>query len=205
MKRVYAVLMTILPVFLSGCDLMDDFRLAKEAGKKIASVETQLEHATSRIDFLEKENIDLKKQLENFSEEILSVKVNVPSYAMLNPSSSKFAIAAAPGMFFAVSCDDIAEYASGSKLKLSITNLMGLTVTGINVELRYLPSITDKEGELKDDFMDLLKNTREKIDSISPGTSQTVEMRLPEYKPDQVKALMVSISYEGIRYTQGKK
>ena len=46
-----------------------------------------------------------------------------------------------------------------------------------------------------------LKEKKEKIaDCLYPATRKLVTVRLPEYKPDQIKMLEISINSGGIRY-----
>ena len=207
---------TILFVFLlsiaamcTGCEILEDFRLAKEAGRRLDSLNVQLEHATKRIDFLEKENEEAKISWDNQRKflygEIASLQEIIPAAAKLTPSSNKFSISSVAGGFFAVSCTDIAAYASGSKVLLSVTNFMSVTTTSVRVHVRYAPDLLDENGKLKEDFMSYFKTATEKIESIEPGAEKIVEIRVPEYKPDQIKILNVSIVYEGIKFISDKR
>lgn len=183
---------------LSGCDVLDDFHQAREAGANISRLEIQLNDMSRRVDFLEKENQDLK-------ERVYKIREDIPATAVLDPGTKGFDVVHFPGGMMSVSCNDISEYASGSKLFLSITNFMGVTFTGVSVDLTYAPSLLDDDGNLKENSSNLFKQSVEKVNKIEPGSSKIVEMRLPEYKPDQVKILMIKIRYDGIEFIADKK
>ena len=214
--KISALLVLLFTLVLSGCEQTDKLNQALESAERVKNLEKEV--ASLKVQLKEQitetgiEKITRETVIELLLKKINSLEQRFPSKVYLNPAEKGYAIIGTLGGFFSVSCDKIEGYSSGSKVYLEVVNFSSVTTTDVNVMVAYSPDpapafnekIPDAYQTAYANYQKSLVQRVEKIDSIEPGRRQIIELRMPEYKPDNLRNLEISVFFSGIRYGQTK-
>lgn len=143
------------------------------------------------------------KNLNDFQDKrIAALEDNFPRTAYIEPSSDKYAIVSCTGGLFAVFCKDVKKYSTGSELTIMFVNMLGTTSQNLNMKICYSNAIFEAgDSESFSSYIKGKKEVIEKVDGLfPPGTAKYKKIRIPEYQPDQLAILEISISVDGINY-----
>lgn len=107
-----------------------------------------------------------------------------------------------------VSFSSIKKQAAGSDLIIEFVNFYSVTATDVDVTMTYSKENLDYDEKLTDiemqakitEHQKYKKTKKEKIISILPGSMAYLNIFIPEYKPDEIKYLSISINSQGMRY-----
>lgn len=198
MRKILLLAGCLFFPLLSGCDYVDNYIDKRiEAGsdsQKIAALQKELEETQKSLKYFEESQKLTYKYIIGPS--LSRVEEVAPSSAYLDPNTNKFSVVGYRGCFLTVSCTKFKEYGSGSTVTLELVNLMAASLTNVEVKVEYGPDAELKTG--------LPNETSSRIGLVRSGASNIVEIRMPEYKPEQVKYFSVSVEIGGIEYRVGK-
>ena len=93
-----------------------------------------------------------------------------------------------------------------------MVNFMSVTATNANLDLIYYEmspvAILQKNENVAEalrKFDEEKKRVTITIDRLEPGRAKVVEIRIPEYKPEQLGYIEVGISFDGISFLGSTK
>ncbi len=187
------------------------FELLDNLYYKASEISQYIEQLEKRIVLLEKDSQQLKGQIE--SEKIASkhnytlissLRGLFPEIAIIDPTANTYSIIACPSGLFSISCDNIKPYSTGSEISFEVTNLLGTTVTGVKLNVEYSTEGLNDTSILSKHLKDLREKTSS-ISSIKSGYAVKMKVRIPEYKPDNLKYISVSVAVSGLSYHQQKQ
>ena len=181
-KNITAVFTLMLFLSIAGCDTIDAINAAPGL--------------EARIKTLEENEQTLKELLEANTSSLNRLENVFPQTAFIQPTSKGYSVAACSSGYFTLSCENIKEYGTGSEVTLEVVNLLGVTTTGVTLYVRYYPATPDEGKSLYDS----VKSIKEEIARIDSGKAVYTTLRLPEYKPDNLSALLIEIGVKGTSY-----
>jgi len=162
---------------LVGCDQQNQQQTTASPPKEIID---KLGVLTNRIDKLEKDlrsaRIDIgasRFRISNLEQQY--------STAQFDPASKGFQRVDANFGSFAVSLDDVKQFADGVKVRLNIGNLSSATFAGAKLSLRYGPRQPDPNAE---NYADAYSAWSEAVKSKDEDISQ--EIRPANWNPVQI-------------------
>ena len=204
LRLLRAVPLVLLVVLSTACQQLDDIKAAANAAEEIKALEVrvtelekQLSEAQTKYDRIHEIDSSMNRYL---FDSVFELKEKFPDSALLVPAKADYKIIATPGGLFTVSCESIKEYATGSEVELQIVNLLAVNATLLTLEVGY----SSYETKDQENYTKNLKYASTSIDKIQNGTRKIVKLRMPEYKPDQVLNMVVTISSRGMEYKLGK-
>lgn len=206
MKKLTSFILLAFTLFFPtrafSLDFFDNLKRVGELGAEIDNIKKQNEELREELDKLKKANEVNNILLELYSRDIMFVSSVLPQKVYIEPSSKEYSVVACKNGYFAVSCKDIKPYSTGSEITIKLVNMLSVGV--LNAEMTVGYSTHNMFDDGKDSYKrykEALKEKKERIaDCLYPATEKLVTVRLPEYKPDQIKIIEISITAGGIRY-----
>lgn len=192
---IYARSVLILLIILlnTGCDKFNSI----DNKTKINDAEIQiLKDRMSKLEnnFSKYQN-DTDGSISNIYNEISEnaiVSIGGDGFSIINSRLGKIT----------VSCENITEYGSGSKVKLTFGNTTNALLNGITIKLDY-----GKKFVPGNDYVEWFKSVLTKQTKINekfyPGTWANVTVSLPECKPSDLTYLSISVTIDGIQLKTG--
>ena len=173
---------------------------------------------STEIDAIKVENAELKREITDIKNKLASYELFIdytnkalwrfstlsPTNIRIDPTMNQYSILTCYNGYFAVFCENIKSYGTGSELTLGLVNLLGTTVTDIELKFTYSNSPVFDENNPNNSWKNYEAGKKEKIEKpqpdFPPGTKRSIKIRLPEYKPDQLKHISLEASVGGIRF-----
>lgn len=169
---------------------------------------------------LRKENELLKKGIEDIEERLKRTEIQTsfqgqrlniiyqafPDQATFQPSEMGYAVVACRTGYFAISCENIKSYATGSEITLQVVNMLSVNATDVVMNISYAAAMIDiGNQEETSKYFKTRKERREKIGNCAASKAKLVKVRIPEYKPDELKCMEISMSVGGIEFIKPNK
>ena len=175
-------------------------------GPDISALRSEIESLKSENKKLTDEIKSLNTIFENLNSfqdsRITSLEKLFPRTAYIEPSSDKYALVHCLGGLFAVFCKDIKKYSTGSEVTIMIVNMLGTTSSNLSMKVCYSNAMF-KVGD-PESFSPYIKGKKEIIEKLDglfpPGVAKYKKIRIPEYPPDQLAILEISMAVDGISY-----
>jgi hypothetical protein len=183
------VLCLALAICMTGCT---DAGSDTQARTELAQLKTQLTALQSRTEAAEKQTANLNREMFQ-----LQLAQQRYSSAEFDPVTSEgFQVADLGVGRVMVSIEDVAAFADGSRVTLSIGNPNAATFVGVDAEVVYGPSVsTVKKAEDYKAWNDAQKTVKTSIlDKLTPGRWNKVTMNLPGVAPTQLGRMVVTLS-----------
>lgn len=202
------IMMSVLsfPTMAFSLDFFDNLKRVGELGAEVESLKKENEKL--RQDF---SDLSSKTEFNELMLKVMFVDLThlsrvFPQTASFQPSEKGYAVVSCANGYFAVSCKDIKSYSTGSEITIQVVNMLSVSATGVELKIAYA---TTKKFDEKSIVLDEYTKSRvervEKVNGdIPPATAKLITVRAPEYKPEQVKLLEISVFAGGIGYKKGQ-
>lgn len=192
--RKNLVFAVIISFFIFGCDKIESIE------KKTNTLDADLQDIKTKILIIEKD-IDMLRaytaensaEIYRLASESTLVNIGGDGFSIINSNIGKIT----------VSCNNIIEYGSGSKAKLTFGNTTNAVLTGISIRLEYGKKYTQGNDYAEWRKNILIKNIRI-TDNFNPGMWNDVLVSLPECKPSELTHLNISLACDGIELKKSR-
>src|SRR6185436_9025943 len=140
---------------LAACD--------NPSGVASTTTNEELERVSSEAVALRKELTQMMAELELLKRSVsrahAQIRLNAPRYkAEFDPSESSYQAVDSNLGRFAVSVEDVRQFADGVRIKLNLGNLSSATYNGATIKISYGPRApTDSNGESADAWLNSLQ------------------------------------------------
>lgn len=210
MKKLIPILVIALvlsfPTMVFSLDFFDNLRRVGELGAEVESLKKENEKL--RQDFSE---LSSKTEFNQLMIKLMFVDLShlstiFPQTASFRPSEKGYAVVSCANGYFAVSCKDIKSYSTGSEITIQIVNMLSVSATDVELKIAYAASKKfDEKSIILEEYTKSRVERVEKVNGdILPATAKLITVRAPEYKPEQVKLLEISVVAGGIGYKRGQ-
>lgn len=182
-------------------ELLDNINKAGEIG-------TEVEQLKKENELLKKEVEDIKDRLKiieaqtAFQGRRLNIIYQVfPDQAIFQPSEMGYSVITCKTGYFAISCENIKPYATGSEITLQVVNMLSINATNVVMNISYAAAMFDINNQDETTkYFKTRKERQEKIGDCTSARAKLVKVRIPEYKPDELKCVEISMSVGGIEF-----
>ncbi len=195
MKNILALSLimfaSIAPRNAVSFEIFDNLKRVGELGAEIDSLKKQNDEILQQIEKLKADNHAHQMTQELQSEQLSFISTIIPEKAIIDPTSKRLQQVVCKGGLFSVYCKDIKAYSTGSEVTLYIINMLSTRAIHAEIKIGYSTADKNKEYEKYKEFYK--EKTEKTLEIFEPATPKLVKITLPEYKPDQVKAIEFSI------------
>ena len=174
-------------------------------------INTLISHVNILNAYSEQVKQEINQQIginKHLLDNIFLIQSMLPRNNVISVGEKKYSMIASTGVLMAVSFEDIKSKASGSELTLKFVNCYSITNMDIAIDVVYSKENTDYDENLSSEeltkkFQDnqkYKKTKNEKMKSALPGTATYLKVFLPDYKPEEIKYISISMEAGGMQY-----
>lgn len=217
MRRILIALVVVVGLGSNawGMSLFDQSKKIEALEAEIADMKIKNDAATVVLRGVyerQQELLAFKEAEEsaNFSKglaqrEAIRFFFDFPQKAVLSPAIKDFSIMTSKGGLASVACKNVKAYSTGSEVTLELVNFYAVSLTSVELTIEYstesifMGNAGDAASQA-DKFEKNKKTTKKKISSLPSGRAISVTISMPEYTPENLKYIGVSMEVGGMEF-----
>ena len=187
---------------------MDQENKIEALKKEIAEIKTAQQQSAMLEEVSKSQNLQKTtfEFISNFyGKKVTSLSYFFPEKAEFSPADKKFLMLAASGGLISISCKDVKKYASGTEIVLGLVNFYSVRITNLKFTIEYSTEMINALDS--DNFIERYKKFEkdkrtitERVATLVPGVEEKLRISIPEYKPEDVKYIGVSMEVGGMSF-----
>ena len=214
MKKLFFALVVVVGVGSNawGMSLFDQSKKIEALEAEIADMKIKNDAATVVLRGVyerQQELLAFKEAEESaiFSKQREAIRFffDFPQKAVLSPAIKDFSIMTSKGGLASVACKNVKAYSTGSEVTLELVNFYAVSLTSVELTIEYstesifMGNAGDAASQA-DKFEKNKKTTKKKISSLPSGRAISVTISMPEYTPENLKYIGVSMEVGGMEF-----
>ncbi len=212
MKKYFfrIVFICFISLLIQGCDIAKEMfstneLVEKETKKLRDEMDTHVASLTQEISMLKKE-ADALKEKEQFNDFMIKylassvdrIELVIQTQPEISIYEKKYSVVTTDLGHVTAVVSNIKGYAAGSEVSIRLVNLASASLLNSEVEISYSDLSRAEIREMNKPYQ--FKKKVDNVSALRPAKEKLVRFAIPEYKPDQIKYMAISIRPSGIEY-----